>query len=279
MSRSLLPEFIIIGAAKAATTWIAHQLRSHPGAFLPAPEPHFFSTEFDRGLDWYRQCFRDAHPGEKIGEKSADYLAHPLAARRIAEMLPDARLVVQLRNPIERAYSDFCMLYRRGTVRGDPRPYFQRATTPQPRFLDDGLYHRHLDRFLEFFPREQIKIFLYEDIKERPAEVVAQVCNHIGIEPPTAPAALRKRVNDSEAALLPLGLRLALRPLKPIVKPLRNHDWFRRMRQPLARQVQYPPLEPDLRLRLRDFYADDVARLEPLLERDLSPWLADEQAA
>lgn len=277
MARSRLPEFMIIGAAKAATTWLSFQLRHHPELFLPAAEPHFFSTEYDRGRDWYLGLFVGGGD-RKLGEKSADYLAHPEAPRRIAELLPDVQIIVQLRNPIERAYSDFCMLYRRGTVTGDPRPYFLPLTTPQPRFLNDGLYRQHLDRFLSFFPREQIKVILHDDIRERPLEVISEVCDHIGVVAPEAPA-LAARVNDGGAALLPIAMRRALRPLKPLASPWRGSGWFEAIRAPFARNVEYPPLEHDLRQRLRDFYADDVARLGRLLGRDLSPWLADGRGA
>ena len=84
-----LPEFAIIGAVKGATTWVAHQLRSQPGIFLPQQEPHYFSTAFDRGIDWYANLFREAPAGARIGEKSADYLAHPWAAARLAALLPE----------------------------------------------------------------------------------------------------------------------------------------------------------------------------------------------
>ena len=98
-----LPEFIIIGAAKAATTWVGNQLRARPDVFLPMQEPHYFSREYDRGEDWYRTWFKEAAEGPRLGEKSANYLADPHAAERIARLLPRAKLVVQLRNPIERA--------------------------------------------------------------------------------------------------------------------------------------------------------------------------------
>lgn len=278
MAASRLPEFMIIGAAKAATTWLSFQLRHHPALFLPAAEPHFFSTEYDRGRDWYLEQFRDAAPDQIIGEKSADYLAHPDTARRIAEWLPNVRLIVQLRNPIERAYSDYCMLYRRGTVAGDPRPYFHRTTTPQPRFLEDGLYRQHLERFFTHFPRDQITVILHEDIHERPLDIIAEVCRHIGVPPPEAPAVMT-RVNGAEAPLLPLGVRRTLRPLKPIAAPLRGQPWFEAMRAPFARPVEYPQLGQDLQQQLREFYAEDITSLSQLLGRDLSPWLADRQGA
>src|SRR3546814_15036318 len=92
---------------------------------MPGPEPHYFSTEFHRGPDWYEDFFAAADADQVVGEKSADYLAHPEAARRIAQRLPEARLVVPLRNPIARASSDYCMFFRRGAVSPHPQRYLK----------------------------------------------------------------------------------------------------------------------------------------------------------
>src|SRR3546814_15923426 len=81
MKGHTLPRFIIFGAVKAATTWLTYQLQQNPAVYLPDPEPHYFSSEFHRGLSWYGEFFRGAAPGQLPGEKSADYLAHPDAAR------------------------------------------------------------------------------------------------------------------------------------------------------------------------------------------------------
>lgn len=274
-----LPSFIVIGAIKAATTWIHNQLQENPAIYLPDPEPHFFSTEFDRGLDFYRTYFAEAQPGQLVGEKSADYLGHPDAARRIAEILPEAALVVQLRNPVERAYSDYCMLYRRGTVRGRPEEYFDRATTSQPRFLDDGLYARHLSRWLDLFDRSRIHVLLFEDVKQRPRETVEAVCDHIGAPRHFATSIERQRINDGSAKFLPLPIRTALAPLKGTVAPLRQNSVFRGVRSLFAREVRYPPLSPDARARLQDFYADDVQQLSAMLGRDLDHWLTPQRVA
>ena len=273
MSDARLPQFIIIGAVKAATTWIAHQLRQDPLIYLPGPEPHFFSTEYHRGIDWYASLFVEAGAAQIIGEKSADYLAHPEAPRRIAQALPDAPLIVQLRNPIERAYSDYCMLYRRGTVGSRPERYF-RSGSAQPRFLEDGLYHRHLARFLEYFPREQIEVILHEEIRQQPEAVIARVSRHIGIDVRISEKAVAARVNDGEVPLLPLTLRRLLSPAKDAVAPWRDQAWFRTVRSALARTPRYPPLTDELRKRLRDYYAADVQELGQMLSRDMSPWLS-----
>ena len=274
-----LPSFIVIGAIKAATTWIHDQLQANPAIYMPDPEPHFFSSAFESGIDSYRNFFAEAKTDQLVGEKSADYLAHPDAAGRIADVLPDISLVVQLRNPVERAYSDYRMLYRRGTVRGRPEDYFDRATTSQPRFLDDGLYARHLARWFDLFDQHRIHVLLFEDVKQRPRETVEAVCDHIGAPRHFENGMARKRVNDGSAKFLPLPIRTALAPIKDSVAPLRDNRVFQGMRGLLAREVRYPPLSPDARSRLQDFYADDVQRLGAMLGRDLDHWLTPQRAA
>jgi Sulfotransferase family len=268
-----LPSFIVFGAIKAATTWIQVQLQSNPGIYMPDPEPHFFSSEFERGEDFYRSFFKDAAAGSLLGEKSADYLAHPLAAQRIAALLPHVRLVVQFRNPVDRAYSDYKMLYRRGTVRGKPEDYLSSFDNPQPRFLHDGLYAEHLRRWLDHFPPEQILAFLYDDVQADPRGTVAKVSAHIGVEPIFDAERAKRRENDSAETFLPLPIRAALAPLKNSVKPLRSLSWFQATRGLIARPIAYPPLEMELRERMGELYARDVEQLGSLIGRDLSNWL------
>ncbi len=268
-----LPSFLVIGAVKAATTWLHGQLQAHPEIYLPDPEPHFFSREYDRGLDFYRTFFADAEPHQVVGEKSADYLAHPLAPARVAASLRRAPLVVQLRNPVDRAYSDYKMLYRRGTVTGDPERYLTPGRSEQPRFLDDGLYARHLERWFDHFAPGQLLVLLYEDVKQDPQGTVNRVCDHIGVTRHYREDVGAQRFNDGAEQFLPLSIRRALAPIKDAVQPLRGHAAFEVARSLLAREIRYPPLAPDLRARLQDHYATDIEALERLIGRDLGNWL------
>lgn len=265
--------FIIIGAVKGATTWSARALARNPAVFIPGPEPHYFSTEFSKGPDWYLNLFAEAPAGAVIGEKSADYLAHPEAAARMAAFVPDARLIVQLRNPVERAYSDYCMLYRRGTVRERPAAYFApgRADSASERFLTGGLYADHLQKVLDRFPREQILVLLVDEITSAPTPSFNRILDHIGL-PAAAAEVSTERENDSAAPLLPLGMRSALKPLKNAVKPLRGNPVFEAVRGVFAREVSYPPLDDEARKYLQQFYRADIGALETLIGRDLSHW-------
>jgi hypothetical protein len=274
------PAFIVLGAVKAATTWIAHQLRNHPDLWLPNAEPHYFSTEYHRGPDWYRSLFADAPAGRILGEKSADYLAHPDAPSRIASTLPTAKLIVQLRDPTERAYSDYCMLYRRGDVGADPRRYLANRrryldrgqSVLRARFLEGGLYGAHINRYLEHFPRHQLKIILYEDIRCSPERVIADVCEHIEVGLHFTPDEIGARKNDSTSPILPLPLRRMLRPARSLLDPLRSNPILSRLRSAMTSKVRYPPLTDELREMLRTYYRDDISRLEDVLDRDLTQW-------
>lgn len=270
-----LPSFLVVGGVKAATTWTQAQLSSNPAVFIPAPEPHFFSSAFDEGLGHYMNWFGNAAPEQIIGEKSADYLAHPLAAERISQLMPHVKLVVQLRNPVERAYSDYKMLYRRGTISGPPEEHLTGPGSAESRFLADGLYACHLSRWFEYFHPSQIKILLYEEIRHRPRESMEKICNHIDAPVFFDKGLAEKRVNNSAEKHLPLALRRTLAPLKPRVAPFRNSSLFRSVRGLFAKKIDYKPMSDSLRSQLADFYAEDVADLSIMLERPLYHWLAD----
>lgn len=272
MEPSPLPRVIVIGAAKAATTWIAHQLRSRPDVFMPGPEPHYFSREFDRGDAWYRSLFAGAEPGQLVAEKSADYLADPHAPARIASLIPQVQLIAQLRNPVERAYSDYCMLFRRGQVDGDVDRHLDHARAPERRFLDDGLYGQHLRRYLDHFAAEQVKVILHDEIRRDPAQVAQDVLATVGLPQTIDGEQVERRVNDGAAALVPLALRRLPAPVKRLAAPLRGTSVFEGARRWIARPVKYPPLRDDTRKRLRDYYSNDIALLEGLLGRDLQSW-------
>ncbi|MBX7495815.1 sulfotransferase domain-containing protein [Qipengyuania sp. 6B39] len=274
MSRTArLPDFVIIGAAKAATTWIQAQLQANPAIWMPDPEPHFFSREYELGEAHYRSWFADCPASATVvGEKSADYLSDPEVPARLAAMLPAARLVIQLRNPVDRAYSDYKMLYRRGHVSAKPEEYLASLDNPEPRFLHDGLYGRHIARWFEHFPREQILVFPYEAIGRDPADVVERVSRHIGAPVMIDRDRLTRRENNSREELLPLPIRNLLAPLKDSVRPLRGKPWFEGARAILAREVRYPALSERLRQNMAEFYRDDIALTEELTGIDLSDW-------
>lgn len=274
MTTERRPNFIIIGATKSATTWLQQRLQQHPKVFMPDPELHFFSRDYDRGEVWYQTQFAAAGPDQLIGEKSNSYFDEPPAETRLKAYAPDARLVAQLRNPIDRAYSDYCMLFRRGEVNRDIDRYLGTDSPLKRRLLDSGLYHRHMRRYQDLFPKDQLLVTLYDDMRENPTALLDRVCTHIGLAEPLPPApSVASKVKDKNAPMLPLGMRRLAKPIKHWIAPFREQSWFVNARGLLARPVDYPPLTPALRERLVDYFGSDIEALAALLETDLDRWL------
>lgn len=271
--------FLIIGATKSATTWLQRSLQTDPRVVMPGPELHYFSRDHERGAEWYLEQFPQIAEGQFAGEKSNSYLEHPAAARRIHEVLPHARLIVQLRNPIERAYSDYCMLVRRGEVGGDIESHLDPRRAADGRFLAGGRYFSQLEPYLELYDADRILIVLYEDMKSDAVAHLDQVRRFLGLDGEASIAPVEEKVKDRTTPVIPPGLRRVLRPLKPIVSPLRGHPYFKALRARIAHTPQYAALSPDLRDRLVAYYAEEAAGLGRLMQRDLTHWLQDTPSA
>ncbi|OMQ43672.1 sulfotransferase [Ensifer sp. 1H6] len=265
--------FLIIGATKGATTWLQQSLQLDPRVHMPDPEIHYFSRYHDRGDHWYLENFKPASEGLVIGEKSNSYLDTPAAARRIYESLPDALLVAQLRNPVERAYSDYCMLHRRGEATADIERYLDPRQGAGGRFLEGGLYFQQLRRFLDLFPRERMLVLFYEDLKIDAAGQVQDLRRFLGLDENPSFEPLAQRVKDKTKPLVDARLRQILKPLKPIVAPLRDTKGFEFLRSIVSAEFKYVPLNNELAARMIEYYEAETDRLAGLLGRDLGDWL------
>jgi hypothetical protein len=286
-----LPDFLVIGAYKSGSTALHEALRAHPQVFVPAQKgPSFFAfdgvAEPDRPLppgtvrswDDYRALFDQAPAGAVCGEVSPEYLANPRAAGRIRDRVPHVRLVAILRNPVERAFSDYLMYVRDGL---EPEADFGRAldaqaerrrtAAPTGYYVETGFYGRQLRPYFETFPRERIQVHLFEDFAADPGGVLRSLFAFLGVDPALGRTPERA-VNVSGiprnalvAAAVRGGRRLA--PLLPAA--VRS-----RAKATLARGLDRPELAPEHRRRLVELYREDVAELERLLDRPLDRWLA-----
>ena len=253
-------DFIIIGAAKCATTWLQRALCAAPDVWMPAPELHYFSDNYHLGPEWYRDQFAGAGSARILGEKSNSYLSAPEAARRIHRDYPDARLIVQMREPVSRAYSDYCMLFRRGEVTSEIRRHLDPDRAAGERFLANGRYARMLEPYLDLFGPDALLALVYEEVVADPERHLARIATHIGLRTP--PPVPRERVKDRAAPLVPLPLRRLLAPARPLLDPIRTTSPVRALRDLVARPVSHPELPPELAQRIAAFYRADIDRLE-----------------
>ncbi|TJW14854.1 MAG: sulfotransferase domain-containing protein [Mesorhizobium sp.] len=266
-------DFLIIGATKSATTWLQRSLQADPLVSMPSPELHYFSREFSKGDDWYLSQFPPRADTLTAGEKSNSYLEDPEAADRIASKLPDVKLVVQLRNPVERAYSDYCMWYRRGEVGRDVESYLDPRSSRNARFVSLGLYGRQLRAYYDRFPSDHILVTFYEAVLTEPEQHLATVRSFLGLPAEQSVSFIPGKVKDKSTPMLRPGLRRLFRPAKSVVAPFRDNPFFRKVHAAFATEIRYSPFPDSVRQRLTDHYAPDVEELGRLIGRDLTAWL------
>lgn len=266
-------KFLIIGATKSATTWLQQSLQLDPRVYMPDPEIHYFSRYHDRGDRWYLENFKPPGAELVIGEKSNSYLDTPAAAERIHRSLPEVHLVAQLRNPVERAYSDYCMLHRRGDASADIDRYLDPRQGAGGRFLEGGLYFQQLRQFLDLFPAERMLVLFYEDLKTDAAGQVKDLRRFLALDENPLFEPVAQRVKDKTKPLVDARLRRLLKPLKPIVAPFRQTKGFEALRSVISDEFKYVPLTAELAARMVDYYEAETERLGDLLGRDLGHWL------
>lgn len=186
----MLPNFIVIGAAKAGTTTIFDLLGAHPDVFTSDPkEPHYFSrlVTFDERRPWYESLFAGADGYRAVGEASTSY-AHPhridFVVPRIREHIPECRLIYMVRHPVRRLESDWRMRRLEGRISGA----IGEAVDRNASLVTLGLYWKHLSRYRRQFPDEQILVVFLEDLAREPERELERVYRHVGVDPTFVPA-------------------------------------------------------------------------------------------
>jgi len=269
-----IPNFAYIGTSKAGSTWLFNALARHPEVYLASSKGlYYFDAHFDRGRQWYLDQFASADSRPAVGEISHSYLSSPDAAARIAEFNPDMRLLACLREPVDRAFSDYLDLVKNGQFDGS----FEAALERFPRLVDRGRYATHLRRYLDCFPAEQLNVSLFEDLREDPRAYADEVFGFLGIRPLELPTADLKRrmpagtprnpvVAAGAKSLSKLAKRAGLARLRSRAK-----------RSVLLRQALYRPfrddrpmIDPGLADELRRSFADEVLQLDAMLGREVS---------
>jgi hypothetical protein len=193
-----LPDFLIIGEKKCGTSYLYHLLSQHPLVEPAAKkELHFFDAHFDLGVEWYQRCFpapRWEEDRRTITGEATPYMSHPLSRERIAGVVPEARLIALLRNPVDRAYSDYQMVARKGREHltfeeaigaAEELPGKGEAHTDlgdaRHGYLSRGIYVDRLLRWTEYFPKEQMLVLKSEDLFESPQDTLKVVLEFLGL--------------------------------------------------------------------------------------------------
>jgi hypothetical protein len=240
-----LPDFVIGGAMKAGTTTLHQLLARHAGVFIPEREIHFFcldditehpdfaapmggkwvlpdfEADLAANLGWYRSFFGSARPDQLVGEHSTVYLPSSKAPERIARILPEARLVFLLRDPVARAWSHYWHRVRRGrAVHG-----FEATLRYAPHtLLTRGFYRRQLEAFFEHIPRERIKVLIFEELIREPQRVLDSVTTFLGLRPNLDLSGVGTHFHRGDAVRFPRLQLLQNRLFRPLVTRAHRPD-------------------------------------------------------
>jgi len=279
MGNTKLPSFVVFGASKSGTHWINECLRAHPQVYL-TPKVHeifFFDRYFDRGVDWYKNYFEGAGDDQTIGDITPTYLANPDAPKNLHQTIPSATLIASLRNPVSRAHSKYLHAWRKGDIA--PGLSFRQACQAAPEILTDGEYYRCLQNWFQYYEREQIHLLILDDAKADPNRFIQEICSIIGIQPDFEPSEATGRTNEHQSPralwLAKLGFRIS-RVLHDSgmhgVVQFAKRAGLRRvfLKDGVDSSKDPPPMSDADRQWAVEYFADDIAKLSGLVDRDLT---------
>ncbi len=299
------PDFIIIGAGKSGTTSLNNYLSQHPDIYMSKKkEPNFFAYDTIDinnappgvsvphmrdsviNLDDYQALFAPAAPGQVKGEVSNIYMYSPYALDSLKKYVPDAKFIAILRQPAERIFSRLQhLLHDERAPDKDINNVFDRDSIWWQRgdLVKEGMYAKNLAPFFEAFGRDQIKVYLYDQLREEPRGLLAELFDYLGVRNDVDidtdmylnKSGIKKKnafnyllgpdgvVIRASRKLVP-GLHTRLKENKEILKKLTS---FRN------KNISRMRLSPELKKRItHEIYLEDIKQLEQLLQRDLSHW-------
>jgi hypothetical protein len=304
----VLPDFLIIGAPKAGTTALHRALLPHPELFLsPVKEPKFFlcagappagqrgpgdahsAQEWIWRRDEYEALFAGAPDGARRGESTPFYLYDHGAQLRISQVVPDAKLIVVVRDPVDRAYSNWMHAWSDGL---EPIDNFAEACAAEDARVDAGWapfwHYRRLGRYGEqlahlyrLFPRQQVHVLRYKDLVDEPRESLNEICAFLGVEQNLLAMVPPENTRRFVAPTLQSRAIATLIRAGATAGAYAPPQVWRQASRPLVWELQRngtarPELAVEDRRRLVDYFADDIRRLELLTGRSFEGWLGDE---
>lgn len=286
----MLPNFLVIGAQKAGTTWLYDVLRRHPDIFLPETKELSYFCQLDSDgnelnhfsrldLAWYEGFFSAQDTETAIGEISPMYLCDEMAPRRIASTFPSIKLIAALRDPVERAASEYWMTFNK---RASMPPLAEILEKDNDLILRRGLYGGQLETYFSLFPRENILVLVFEEMMADRDAALDHICRFLGVDPALQPregldeasnpaTAYRSRWLHTTSVKVATALR-ASKALSWLPRLLKKMGFNERVKSLNAMDFRKPPLTAEERSALRRYYAGDRGKLEGLLGREIEAW-------
>lgn len=315
---SVKPNFFVIGVVKGGTTSLHQYLDQHPDVYMsPVKETNHFSksdidvskfekayahdvnVDLDKFLagdmqekihiahvtddEDYKKLFKNVKNEKAIGEASNSYILYPKVAQSIHDYNPDAKIIMMLRNPVERAYSQYVMNLRLGKtleqdfikeVESDDNKT-NKGWGANHQYLFIGNYYQQVKRYLEIFPREQVLICWYDEYKQNPSAVIKSIYRFLNID--------EEFEVDTSKKLNVAGVP-KFGKLNYYINQVGIISWAKRAlpkswRAPFKKLMysedksKIPTITPSAKAHLIDYYQGDIKQLSALVDKDLSHWL------
>lgn len=258
-----LPDFLIAGAPRSGSTSLYRMIDEHPSIFMARPkEIGYFSGWHDEDLEWYEAHFADANIDQKAGEATPWYMHDPAAVDEIARVVPGVKIIVILRDPVDRTYSHYWMERVRGRADGTFEEYLDSSDV-----LGISMYADHLSYIAERFPRDHMLVVFQEDLKLDASALYAEVCGFLDVDSSYAPVVLGKTVNRY-VEFRSMRVRNWAKQLPSSLGTLRRIVDKANTRT----KVAYPPMNPETTERLATFYRQPNADLAEWLGEEIPDW-------
>jgi hypothetical protein len=277
-----LPNFLCIGAERSGTTWLYEVLKNHPEVYLypHIKEINFYSEHYQKGLNWYKQFFVGSRKSsyKAIGDISPQYFHEKEAPSRIAKDLPNIRLILILRNPVNRAFSEYTYNKLILNIEDSFMEFLQKKV----RAYEIGLYSQHLKRWLKVFPEEQFQIFIFEELMQDKINSLKKISNFLDINYSLLDKTIiMSKIHSSDIprfhGLYTQGYKFANKINEYLIsKDLylisSNLKRFKKLFDLFSSKDKKETIDQFLQKKLYLKYRNDILELESLLGKDIDHW-------
>lgn len=286
-------DFFIVGTPKAGTTSLYYYLEEHPEIYMsPIKETNYFSySEIKKqGLYYneehvvtpedYEAQFAGATHEKALGEASVSYLFYPSVPTKIKAYNPQARIIMVLRNPVDRGFSHYLMDSRLGFVKSSLEDILNKKVKDRvagdlfyQQYVSLGCYYEQIKRYFDTFGSDQVKVLFYEDITKDINAVVKEIYQFLGVDT-NYNAATDQKYNVFLAPQNPFIKKLyTLKSFRAIVKKIFGPSLQEKIKNTFFAKEKKPKLDPSLKATMQELFKEDILKTSNLLNTDLSHWL------
>lgn len=275
-----LPTFLGIGAPRCGTTWLHELLADHPDVYVPArrKEIFFFDLFYERGLEWYKQFFpreAEADRYHALGEITPTYIYRSYGPQRIVNVQSITKLILIVRNPIDRAYSQYGILVKTGQYSCS----FEAFLSDRPQVIQKGFYSQYLKNYYKCFNNEQVLVLIYDHATVNIRETKETLARFLSVPAERFPLdAGLKRINRSYLPRAKFAYALARKIAWKHLRYGWNLDWVVNWGKRFGIERLFgeagplPPMKAETRIHLTKVYGDEIEELESLVQVDLTSW-------